>query len=147
LESGAEVENAYERYWRDFESAFWEKEISVGRLLYPRSSIFLNHWLIARTAEEVVAREVFTRFKRYAIEAAQPMQLLLAQVNQAAGVYRSFVQGGSQHSGPIDRLGLFAYRTSVLESEVIKPLVLYLLDPDQPKIPEDQLHKALTVLA
>ena len=24
-------------------------EISVGRLRYPRSSIFLNHWLVART--------------------------------------------------------------------------------------------------
>ena len=77
LESGADVENAYEKYWRDFESAFWETEISVGRLLYPRSSIFLNQWLIAQTAEEVVAREVFTRFKRYAIEEDQPMPILL----------------------------------------------------------------------
>src|SRR3712207_7038020 len=37
-----------------------------SRLRYARSSIFLNHWLIARTGEEVVAREVFTRFKHYA---------------------------------------------------------------------------------
>jgi len=143
LESGADVEDAYERYWRDFESAFWESEISVGRFLYPRSSIFLNHWLIARTAEEVVAREVFTRFKRFAIDAAQPMQLLLAQVDRSASLYRAFVQGGSQVSGPIDRLGLFAYRTSVLESEVIKPLLLYLRDPEQPQISDDQFIKAL----
>jgi len=146
LESAADIENSYELYWRDFESAFWETEISVGRLRYPRSSIFLNHWLIARTAEEVVAREVFTRFKRFAIEAATPMKSLLAQVNRAAGVYRTFVEGGAKQSGPIDRLGLFAYRTGVLESEVIKPLVLYLLDADQPKIPDDQLIKVLDVV-
>ena len=143
FESGADVEKAYEHYWRDFESAFWETEISVGRLRYPRSSIFLNHWLIAQTAEEVVAREVFTRFKRYAIDAGQPMPLLLAQVDRSAKLYRAFVQSGSQQSGPIDRLGLFAYRTSVLESEVIKPLILYLRDPELPKIPDNQFVKAL----
>jgi hypothetical protein len=62
LESGADVEAAYEQQWKDFETGFWEKEITVARVRYPRSSIFLNHWLVARTGEEVVAREVFTRF-------------------------------------------------------------------------------------
>jgi hypothetical protein len=52
IESGSDVEVAYDRYWRDFEVAFWENEVSVGRLRYARSSIFLNHWLIARTGEE-----------------------------------------------------------------------------------------------
>lgn len=146
LESGAEVENAYERHWKDFESAFWETEISVGRLRYPRSSIFLNHWLIAKTGEEIVAREVFTRFKRYALDCGQTMQNLLPQVARAARIYRKFVEGGDQPFGPIDRLGLFAYRTSVMESEVIKPVVLHLLDPDLPEIPQVQLNKALDVL-
>lgn len=143
LESDANVEDAYNKHWKDFESAFWEADISVGRLRYPRSSIFLNHWLIARTGEEVVAREVFSRFKRFAFETDQPMDSLLAQVDRAARVYREFVQTGESSSGPIDRLGLFAYRTSVLESEVIKPLVLQLLDPGQAPIPRDQLMKAL----
>lgn len=143
LDSGADVETAYERYWKEFESAFWEAEISVGRLRYPRSSIFLNHWLAARTGEEVVAREVFTRFKRYAVESAQPMAVLITQVHRSAAVYRSFAQSGAQNSGPIDRLGLFAYRTSVLESEVIKPLILFLLDPELSKIPDAQFVKAL----
>lgn len=143
FELDGDVQSAYERYWKDFESAFWESETSVGRLRYPRSSIFLNHWLSARTGEEVVAREVFTRFKRYALEVGQPMNLLLAQIDRAARVYRAFIEGGSKSVGPTDGLGLFAYRTSVLESEVIKPLVLYLLDPEKPKIPDVQLKKAL----
>src|SRR6185369_16126325 len=66
LESTDDVENAYQRYWKEFETGFWESEINVGRVRYPRSSIFLNHWLIARTGAEVVAREVFEKFKRYA---------------------------------------------------------------------------------
>ena len=48
------------------------------------------------------------------------------------------------NSGPLDRIALFAYRTSTLESEVIKPLVLYLLDPNAPAIPREQVEKALS---
>lgn len=69
----------YQKHWQEFETGFWETQISVGRLRYPRSSIFLNHWLIARTGEEVVAREVFDRFKRFAHhDAAMPMINLMA---------------------------------------------------------------------
>src|SRR5437773_1533112 len=138
------VEDAYQKNWKEFETGFWETEVSVGRLRYPRSSIFLNHWLIARSGEEVVAREVFNRFKRFADhDAGLPMAKLIVQVHDASRVYRQFVTGASTHAGPIDRLGLFGYRTGVLESEVIKPLVLCLLDPEESQIPRPQLDKAL----
>ncbi len=144
-ESDADVEEAYEHSWKDFESAFWEAEVSVGRLRYPRSSLFLNHWLSARTGEEVVAREVFSRFKTYAMDVAKPMAVTLSEIARASQQYRSFIEAGAQSTGSIDRLGLFSYRTSVLESEVIKPLVLFLLDPEQPSVPEAQLNKSLCV--
>lgn len=147
LESGADVQIAYERLWKEFETAFWEAEISSGRQRSPRSSIFLNHWLIARTGEEIVARDVFIRFKNYTNrDGAQPMLKLLEEIDRSAKVYRSFIEGGSLSSGSLDRLALFAYRTGVLESEVIKPLVLFLLDPEQPSIPADQFAKVLDTL-
>jgi hypothetical protein len=147
LESGSNVEDAYQTNWKEFETGFWETEISVGRLRYPRSSIFLNHWLVARTGEEVLTREVFDRFKRFADhDAGVPMIKLLDQVHVAAGVYRHFIVVAATHTGPINRLGLFGYRTGVLESEVIKPLVLCLLDPQEPPVPESQFVKALDVV-
>ena len=147
LESGTNVEDAYQRNWKEFETGFWELEINVGRLRYPRSAIFLNHWLIARTSEEVVAREIFNHFETYADDdAALPMTTLLQQVHTAAGIYRNFINAASLTTGSIDRLGLFGYRTGVLESEVIKPLVLCLYDPEEPKISEVQLLKALDVV-
>lgn len=147
LESKTDVEIAYQSYWKEFETGFWETEISVGRIKYPRSSIFLNHWLIARTGEEVVAREVFARFKTFAdFDARLSMNQLLEQIHSAAGVYRQFVAKSLSTVGAIDRLGLFGYRTGVLESEVIKPFVLHLLDPEESKIPEAQFVKALDVV-
>jgi GNAT superfamily N-acetyltransferase len=73
------------------------------------------------------------------------MTKVLQQVHVAAGVYHKFTIASTQ-PGPVDRLGLFGYRTSVLESEVIKPFVLCLLDPEEPPIPKAQLVKALDVV-
>jgi len=147
MESGVDVEVAYEQNWKEFETGFWETEMSFGRIRYSRSSIFLNHWLIARTGEEIVAREVFSRFKRYVDDdAGVSMATLLEQLQRAAVVYRSFVEAAGNSAGPLDRLGLFAYRTGMLESEVFKPLILLLLDPEQPPVPDLQLRKALQSL-
>jgi len=146
-ESGVDVEAAYEQYWQEFETGFWETEIRAGRLRHQRSSVFLSHWLIAKTGEEILAREVFPRFKTYAdFDSGVGMMDLLGQLRRAGHAYRDFVSAAGQFTGPINRLGLFAYRTNVMESEAVKPLVLFLLDPDEATIPADQLTKALDVI-
>jgi hypothetical protein len=146
-EAGVDVEAAYERYWKEFETGFWEAEISAGRVRHQRSSVFLNQWLIAKTGEEILAREVFYRFKTYAdFEAGGSMSDMLGQIHRTAQVYQKFVAAAGQLTGPLDRLGLFGYRTGVMESEVIKPLVLFLLDPDEAPIRAEQVTKALQVV-
>ena len=103
--------------------------------------------MVTRTGEVVPAHEVFQEFKNYSNrDDGPPMLALLAEVNRAAHVYQSFVQSATDPGGPVNRLGLFGYRTGVLESEVIKPLVLYLLDPEAPPIAAEQLTKALDVV-
>lgn len=145
-EDGVDVESAYEKYWKEFETGFWEAEVSFGRLRYSRSSIFLNHWLIARTGVEVVARDVFTRFKRYAEhESGVAMLELVQQIARSSVIYRHFIEGVGANN-PIDRIQLFAYRSSTLESEVFKPIVLWLCDPEQETVPDPQIVKALGVL-
>lgn len=146
-EAGADVEAAYEKHWKDFETGFWEAEISAGRVKHQRSSVFLNHWLIAKTGEEILARDVFYRFKTYADhESGIDMVGLLKEVQRAARIYKDFVDSASNLTGAISRRDLFAYRTGVLESEVIKPLVLFLYDPDDTAIPATQITKALEVI-
>lgn len=144
-EEGANVERAYESNWKDFETAFWEAEISMGRLRQPRSSTFFRHWLVARTGGDIVASEVFKRFKDYARDSGQKMDNLVEQVNRAAKIYREFVEK-AQTTGAIDRLGLFGYRTNVLESEVFKPVILHLLDPDLSEVSAPQFIKSLDVI-
>jgi uncharacterized protein DUF1524/uncharacterized protein DUF262/RAMA domain-containing protein len=144
-EVNADVETAYEEQWKEFETAFWEEEINVGRLKQPRSSTFFRHWLVARTGEDIVANEVFQRFKKYSQDSGLKMDSLIQKVKQAAAIYRDFV-AAAETIGPITRLGLFGYRTDVLESEVVKPLILHLLDPELPKISTSQFSKSLDVV-
>jgi hypothetical protein len=147
LEQGADVEAAYSKYWEQFETAFWEEEVNVGRLRHPRSSVFLNHWLIARTGEEVVAREVFSRFKGYAdYQAGHSMFDLLQEIHRAAAIYRDFVEKAERLDGPLDRVGLFAYRAKTLESEVIKPVLLALLDHKSGQLPNQEIDISLDIL-
>ena len=146
MEEGVDVEAAYEEHWKEFETGFWEAEVNFGRLKYSRSSIFLNHLLISRTGEEIVAREVFSRFKTFAdFDAGVPMSQLLVQIARSSQKYRDFVNGATAPN-PVDRLQLFSYRTSVLESEVFKPVVLWLLDPELEAVSQSQLNKTLEVL-
>jgi uncharacterized protein with ParB-like and HNH nuclease domain len=137
LETGADVEQAYETYWKEFETAFWETEVSAGRLRYQRSSLFINHWLISRTGEEIVAREVFSRFKTFATDpdANVPMEKLLGELSRAARLYRRITEAADNTSSDIDRLGLFAYRIKAMESDVMKSVLLALLDEECPPIP------------
>jgi hypothetical protein len=146
MEQGVDVEAAYEKHWKDFETGFWETEVVFGRLRYSRSSIFLNHWLIARTGEEIVAREVFARFKHFAdVEAGVSMLDLVGQIARASAIYRQFIEGVTA-SNPVDRLQLFAYRSSTLESEVFKPVILLLFDPELDEVPVAQVCKALDAI-
>lgn len=147
LEQGANVEEAYSKYWKQFETAFWEEIVSVGRVKHQRSSVFLNHWLVARTGEEVVAREVFSRFKVYAdYHADQPMLGLLQEIHRAAAIYRDFTEKAENLDGPLDRIGLFTYRARTLESEVVKPVLLALLDHPTGPLPSADLETALDAL-
>jgi hypothetical protein len=138
-----EAEKAYEKYWEDFETPFWEKEVSSGRVNYSRSSLFMNQWLIAETAKDVPAREVFVQFKRHVIDSGENISSLLGRILGVANLYRAFTESAAIPDGNLDRLALFIYRTATLESEVIKPIVIWLFNPELEKIASEQTSKAL----
>lgn len=146
LMEGADTESAYEQDWKQFETAFWEQEVRSGRT-YPRSAVFLNHFLIARTGEVINTQEVFSRFKTFANhESGLEMRELLRQVHVAAKVYEKYILGADKLEGSATALELFSYRMSVLDTDSVKPLILYLIDPELSKISDEQLAMALQAI-
>ncbi len=137
------AEAAYQKYWQEFETPFWEKEVSSGRVNYSRSSLFLNQWLISKSIKDVPSREVFTQFKRFVTDSDNPIEDFLPRIKGSADQYRRFTEASLDDTGLLNRLGLFIYRTSTLESEVVKPLVLWLIDPELGPVPPEQLDEGL----
>lgn len=144
--SSEKAERAYRQYWQEFETPFWEQQVSAGRIQYTRSSLFLTQWLVSQTKEEITAREVFNRFKAFVADSSEPVEALLPKLRASADVYRRLITASEVSAGELTREELFVYRMSVLDSEVIKPLLLWLLEPANEAVPQEQLEKGLTAL-
>lgn len=137
---------AYHEYWSDFETPFWEEGVTAGRIRYARSALFLTQWLTARTLMEIPAREVFTQFKRYVADSGIDILELLRTLRAAADRYRKFTEAAATRDGSLSRLDLFVYRMSTLDSEIAKPLLIWLGEPEQARIERAEQEKLLDVL-
>ncbi|MDH6277620.1 hypothetical protein M2118_000583 [Aurantimicrobium minutum] len=140
------AEAAYHQYWQQFETPFWEKEVSAGRINYTRSSLFLTQWLIAQTLVDVPAREVFGQFKRFVTDSELPVEDLLPTLHKSSELYKNFSDAASNPSGSLSRLELFVYRTLSMDSQVVRPILLWLVDPEKSEIPQVQLDKVLVTV-
>jgi len=126
---GGDTGKAYREDW-PFETKFWTKEVSVGRNLVSRSSLFLNQWLVARTGEEVSPQSTFTRFKSYVeLEADQRMTDLLPLMKQQALDYEAWTQAADHQGGSLNATEMAVYRMKATGVEVLKPLLIWLHEP------------------
>lgn len=130
-EQGDDMAKAYEEDW-PFETKFWSKEVSVGRNLLSRSSLFLNQWLVARTGEDVSPQSTFTRFKSYVeLESAVSMADLLRVIKVQAAQYESWTEAAGRPGGSLTRTEMAVYRMQAAGVEVLKPLLIWLHEPSR----------------
>jgi hypothetical protein len=95
----------------------------------------------------LIEREVFSRFKEYTFDSGQSMSEIVSELSESADIYQEkIIQSGDSLEGNLSRLGLFVYRTSVMETSVARPLLLEVLNPRKEAIPNDQLIKFLDVI-
>lgn len=126
---GADTAHAYREDW-PFESKFWTKEVSVGRNLVSRSSLFLNQWLAARTGEEISPQATFTRFKAYVEhEADQTMTGLLSVIKRQAQQYEGWTVAASRPGGSLTSAEMAFYRMQASGIEILKPLLIWMYEP------------------
>ncbi|GAA4873541.1 GmrSD restriction endonuclease domain-containing protein [Serinicoccus chungangensis] len=113
-----------------------------------RISLFLNHWLVARTGEEIGPRSTFTRFKSWVEHenAGRPMAGVLDTLHTQAQVYQGWIQNAARRDGSdLDDASMFVYRTQAAKLEVVKPVLLWLYDVDR-QITEDQRRRSLAAV-
>lgn len=140
---GADTEEMYKKFWSQFETGFWEKSVSIGRVPAPRISLFLSHWVIARTGREVPIQEVFRKFKLFADAQSTQTKMpeMLSEIDASALRYRAWNEGSWVKAGDLSRLELLVYRTSVLGTQSAGPILLWATDPTKSPVPSAQLEK------
>lgn len=126
---GGDTKKAYKEDW-PFETKFWTKEISVGRYLVSRSSLFLNQWLIARLGEEIGPQSTFSRFKSYVEhQAGHKMVELLPVIKEQAQRYEAWTEAAAKPSGNLSVVEMAVYRMQASGVELLKPLLIWLHEP------------------
>lgn len=131
-----------------FETSFWEKEVSVGRHLMQRSSLFLNQWLIAQTGEEVSPRATFSRFKQFVDEhehdSGETLAVLLPLIRQQAEIYEQWTMATDDRARQLTRIEMTAYRMKASGTEALNPLLIWLHDPRR-DLPPDVIDQVAAI--
>ena len=60
---GEPQEALYNDYWRHFDDPFWRVEVKQGRLLRPRSDLFMQHFLSSRQGVDIPIMHLFVEYK------------------------------------------------------------------------------------
>ena len=116
-----------------FETEFWEQGVSIGRYPMQRSSLFFNQWLIGRLGDEVSPRATFTRFKQYVeqlhLESGHKVADLLPVIREQAETYEAWTRAADDGDRQLSRVELAVYRLKASDSELLKPLLIWLHEP------------------
>ena len=67
-------------------------------------------------------------------------------MSRAARVYRHITEAADSTSSDIDRVGLFAYRIKTIKSDLMKSVLLALLDPERPTVPNQVVEGSLDII-
>ncbi|WP_328531035.1 DUF262 domain-containing protein [Nocardioides sp. NBC_00368] len=126
---GGDVAKAYAEDW-PFETPFWEAEVSAGRYLISRSSLFLTQWLQSRIGEEISPRQTFVRFKHHVDhEAGSSVSELLQLIKKQAESYAGWQTNAGDPTRPLTVPERAFYRMQAAGVEILKPIVIWLHDP------------------
>jgi uncharacterized protein with ParB-like and HNH nuclease domain len=124
------VEQLYNKYWRKFDDDFWRDEVKQGRLIRPRSDLYIQHFLASKLADDVPIKHLFAEYKNW-IERKAPypsVEAELADLSRQGDAFRRIVepQRGDVLYELVTFLDCFDIRTAY-------PLLLHLLEQNLSK--------------
>lgn len=128
---GEPQETLYEEYWRRFDHPFWRMKVQQGRLLRPRSDLFMQHFLASRLTIDIPVSHLFVEYK-YWIEQSNPFSSVREELKLLArqgDAFRRIIE--PKPSDPIFRLVTFLNTFDIGTSY---PLLLTLLETDTSEI-------------
>jgi uncharacterized protein with ParB-like and HNH nuclease domain len=126
-QQGEAEETLYEEFWLPFDDEFWRAQEKQGRLLRPRSDIFLQHYLTSQRRQEAIISHLYNEYKDW-IKAAKPFPTVraeLANLSKHRTNYRELVQ-----PAPNTPVGRFSEFLRMFDLSTVYPLVLAIMGAD-----------------
>lgn len=80
---GEPQEELYKQYWQRFDEPFWREEIKQGRLLRPRSDLFMQHFLASQQGIDIPIKHLFVEYKFW-IDKKRPFPSVRDELNMLA---------------------------------------------------------------
>ena len=122
---GEPQEALYNEYWRRFDQEFWRVEVKQGRLLRPRSDLFIQHFLASRETTDIPITHLFVEYKFW-IEKKKPFATVkdeLATIARQGDDFRRIIE--PKKGDPIYALVTFL---DSFDIRTAYPLLLLMLD-------------------
>lgn len=122
-----DIEATYKAYWARFDDEFWREEVKQGRLVRPRSDLFMQHFLASRQGQDIPIKHLYVEYRHW-IETTRPFPSVATEIEVLA-------RQGDEFRRIIDpKEGDVIYRLcSFLEAYDIRtayPLLLAMWDDD-----------------
>ena len=116
-------DDLYKAYWSKFDDNFWRTGLRQGRLLRPRSDLFLQHFLASELATDIPIKHLYVEYKNWIIH-KKPFNTVkeeLEVLSNQGDFYRDLISIKDEfHLHPLATL-LISFDMST-----VYPLLLYL---------------------
>jgi uncharacterized protein with ParB-like and HNH nuclease domain len=137
---GEAQEALYKEFWARFDDPFWRVEVKQGRLLRPRSDLFMQHFLASQQTVEIPIKHLFVEYK-YWIERQQPFETVRQELQTLArfgDYFRRIIE--PKKADTVFRVSTFL---SAFDIGTAYPLLLALLDADLTEVQWQSVSGAL----
>jgi uncharacterized protein with ParB-like and HNH nuclease domain len=133
-------EKLYDKYWRKFDDPFWRDEVKQGRLLRPRSDLYIQHFLASKLTVDIPIKHLFVEYKSW-INGKAPyssVEAELSALSRQGDQFRRIVE--PQKDDIIYPLVTFLDNFDI---RTAYPLLLHLLEEDLSEVAWQQISVAL----
>ena len=122
---GEPQEALYTQFWARFDDEFWRAEVRQGRLLRPRSDLFMQHFLASRQGVDIPIKHLFVEYK-YWIERKRPFATVREELETLAHQGDDFRRLLEPRPGdPLYNIAVFL---DCFDMSTMYPLLLFLLN-------------------
>ena len=94
-------EKLYEEFWVPFDDEFWHAQDKQGRMLRPRSDIFLQHYLTLQRKREVLISHLYNEYKEW-IKVTAPFPTVRAELEDLSKYRINYQSTNSSDPGHAD---------------------------------------------